>query len=165
VRPGGDRVIKIIGGEDAMPMKEVRKPLVEANIGEEAVVVFARLAKERKVTAEELLLQIVRDWIEEQRAESAGEIVLLSRQSAMLLDGESQDDFLTRVRLDLLDNVMRVEGNRKAAAERLQIERTAMHKAIRRLQNKRDSRWRQQLGGVGLSVGILSEDGRTEAVI
>ena len=146
-----------------MPLKEVRKPLVEANIGDEAVAVLARLAKERKMTAEELLLQIVGDWIEEQKAESAGEIILLSRRSAMLLDGESQDDFLTRVRLDLVASVVRVVGNRKAAAERLQIERTAMHKAIRRLENKRDSRWRRQLGVVGLSVGIASENGRAGA--
>lgn len=142
-----------------MPLKEIRKPLVEANIGEEAVAVFARLAQERKMTAEELLLQIVRDWIEEQKAVAAGEVILLSRRSAMLLDGESQDDFLTRVRLDLVASVVRAVGNRKAAAARLQIERTAMHKAIRRLENKRDSRWRRQIEVVGLPVGIAAENG------
>jgi transcriptional regulator of acetoin/glycerol metabolism len=112
-----------------------RKPKpIESDLSEDDLQLFTEIATRKQVSPDVLLKQIIQQWLQEERnsTTTTSEIVL-PKTCAVLLENETLRQFTARVNVSLINVVVSREGGFHNAARRLRINRSALHKKLKRL--------------------------------
>lgn len=114
-------------------LRQKPKP-IESNLSEDDLQLFTAIAARKQIAPDILLKEIIQEWLEKERnSTTTTSEIFLPKTCAILLENETIKHFTARVSVSLINVVVAREGGFHNAARRLRINRSALHKKLKKL--------------------------------